>query len=146
MLPKIGRVIILSVMVLNGLLFISNIYVLGDRAAALQMHTDLAASASELLVNTKVIVCFIAGILYLVAAGGIIWRRSRLALAGVIGFALFDGFYLVELMLWGGVHPQVWMGFGLFGSLGLLIGVFSWLNWQTYSGKHIIDTPGSRAR
>jgi hypothetical protein len=117
-------------MVLNGLLFISNIYVLGDREAALQMHSDLAASASGLLVNTKVMVCFIAGILYLVAAGGIVWRKFGLALAGVIGFVIFDGFYLVELLLWGATHPPVWLGVGLFGSLGLLIGVFCWLNWQ----------------
>ncbi len=130
MLSKIGRAIALVVMILNGLLFASNIYALGNREAALQIHSDLAASASTLMVNTKVILCFIVGILYLVAAGGIVRKRYGLAWAGIIGFALFDGFYLVELMLWAGTHPPVWLGFGIFGSLGLLIGAFSWLNWR----------------
>ncbi len=72
MLSNIGKTIILIMMILNGLLFISNIYVLGNREAAINMHDDLAPSSSALMVNAKVILCFIVGILYIVSVFGII--------------------------------------------------------------------------
>jgi hypothetical protein len=114
-------------MILNGLLFVSNIYVLGDLKAALEMHEDLSPAANPVMVNAKVIVCFVAGILYLLAAFAILFRKRRLALAGIAGFVLFDGLYLLELALWGCSHSQVWLGFAIFGSLGLLFGWYSWL-------------------
>ena len=120
----------LIVIILNGLLFISNIYVLGNREAAIDMHNDLAPSATALMANAKVIDCFIVGILYIVSAFGIIRKKYDLALAGIIGFVLFDGFYVVELIMWAGIHPQVWLGFSLFGGLSLLIGIYSWWNWR----------------
>ena len=130
MLTKMGKTIILIVMILNGLLFISNIYVLGNREAAINMHNDLAPSASALMVNAKVILCFIVGILYIVSAFGIIRKKYGLALAGIIGFVLFDGFYIVELIMWAKVHPRIWIDFTIFGGVSLLIGVYSWWNWR----------------
>lgn len=129
-MSKVGRIIILIVMILNGLLFVSNIYVLGNMEAAIHMHTDLAPSANALMVNSKVIICFIVGILYIVSAFGIIRRNYDLALAGVIGFVLFDGFYIVELIMWAGIHSRIWIDFSIFGGLGLIIGLYSWRNWR----------------
>ncbi|MEW5959899.1 MAG: hypothetical protein AB1801_19430, partial [Chloroflexota bacterium] len=108
----------------------SNIYVLGNREAAIAMHDDLAPTASALMANIKVLDCFMVGILYVVAAYGIIRKKYDLALAGVIGFVLFDGLYLVELMMWAGIHPRLWIDFSLFGGVSLLIGFYSWWNWQ----------------
>lgn len=129
-MDKIVKTVMLSLMILNGLLFISNIYVLGNNEAAINMHTDLAPSASTLMVNAKVIICFIVGMLYLVSAFGIIRRKFNLALAGIIGFILFDGFYIIELALWSRIHPQVWFGFIIAGGLSLLIGLYSFQNWR----------------
>ena len=130
MLTKTGKMIILIVIILNGLLFISNIYVLGNREAAIEMHNDLAPSASALMVNSKVILCFIVGILYIISAFGIIRKKYGLALAGIIGFVFFEGFYVVELVMWAKIHPRIWLDFGRFGGISLLIGVYSWWNWR----------------
>jgi hypothetical protein len=95
-------------MVLNGLLFVSNIYVLGNTEAAIEMHDDLPRSASALLANVKVIDCFVVGILYLTAAYGIIRQKYHLALAGVIGCVLFVGLYLYQFMIaWGNIHAEM---------------------------------------
>jgi len=117
-------------MIANGVLFVIGTYVLGDTAAAIEMHEDLAPDASPLLVNTKVIIAFVVGLLYLLAAFGVLTRRHRLALAGVIAFALFDGFYVVELVLWAGTNPGAWIGFCIFGSISALIGAYSWWIWK----------------
>jgi len=119
-------------MILNGLLFVSNIYVLGDREAAINMHTDLSPSASALMANTKVIICFVVGILYILSAYGIIQRKFDLALAGIIGFVLFDGFYVIELIMWSADYPLIWLYFGIFGGLSLLIGIYSFMKWRAY--------------
>lgn len=117
-------------MIANGLMFISGTYVLGDRKAAIEMHEDLAPSASDLMVNAKVVISFVVGILYLIAAYGIIRKKYNLALAGVIGFAIFDGFYVIELVLWAKTNPGTWMGFCIFGSLALLFGAYSLWVWR----------------
>ena len=129
-MAKIGERFILIVTILNGLLFISNIYVLGNTEAAINMHDDLAPSASALIVNAKVILCFIVGILYIVSAFGIIRKKYGLALAGIIGFVLFDGFYIIELIMWYRIHPRIWIDFSIFGGLSLLIGAYSWRKWR----------------
>lgn len=129
-MAKIGKVIILILMLLNGLLFISNIYVLGNREAAIEMHDDLAPTASAFMANAKVVLCFVVGILYVISAVAIIKKKYPLALSGVIGFILFDGFYIIELILWSKTHPRVWIDFSIFGGLSLLFGVYSWLNWR----------------
>ncbi|MCP4132462.1 MAG: hypothetical protein GY754_15930 [bacterium] len=130
MLIKIGKTALLVIMILMGLLFISNIYVLGNVEAAIEMHDDLAPTASAFMVNTKVLICFVVGILYVLSAYGIIRKKYSLALAGIIGFILFDGFYIVQLVMWAGIHPRMWIDFSIFGGLSLLFGVFSWYHWK----------------
>jgi len=141
-------------MILNGLLFVSNIYVLGNTKAAIEMHTDLSPTAGPAMVNGKVIVCFVTGILYLAAAYAILSHKNRWAIAGVAGFVIFDGFYLVELAMWGGSHFQVWLGFGIFGGLGLIIGWYSWLTSRPFEfadyprilniHERVLDIPSGR--
>ncbi len=83
-----------------------------------------------IIVNAKVLVCFIAGALYIMTAAAILRKAYRWTLAGVIAFLLFDGLYLVELALWWRTNPKTWLGFGMFGTLNLLFGVASWRYWQ----------------
>jgi hypothetical protein len=116
-------------MILVGLLFGSNIYVLGDAASAIQMHEDLPQTASSLLVNMKVVITFITGVLFLVAALAIINKNHNMSLAGVFGFALFDGFYLLELAMWADVNPRIWTCFAIAGGIALLLGAFCWRYW-----------------
>jgi hypothetical protein len=123
-MAKAGKTIILILMILNGLFFISNIYVLGDTQAAIAMHDDLPRSASALLANAKVIDCFVVGILYLVAAYAIIRKKYNLALAGVVACVLFVGLYIYQLVVWPSVNA--WVGFAIFGGLSLLFGGYSW--------------------
>lgn len=130
---KIVKAGILLLMILNGLLFISNIYVLGDREAAIEMHDDLAPTASSLMANAKVVICFVVGVLYVVSAFAIIKKKYYLSLSGVIGFVLFVGFYILELILWSQTHPRVWIDFSIFGGFSLLFGIYSWLNWRIKS-------------
>lgn len=120
----------LILMVLNGLFFIANIYVLGNTQEAIAMHDDLTPTAGAVMANAKVINCFVVGLCYLAAAWGIARRRSVLALFGVLGFVLFDGFYLLELVLWGSSHTRVWVDFSIFGGISLVIGIFSWHQWK----------------
>ena len=130
MLTRIATTTVIVLMVLNGLLFVSNIYVLGDTPAAIAMHDDLAPDAGAFMAQGKVLNCFISGILYLIAAWGFIRRRDSLALYGVIGAAFFIGFYLVELVLWGTTHTRVWLDFSVFGGLSLVLGLASWRRWR----------------
>jgi membrane protein implicated in regulation of membrane protease activity len=80
------------------------------------------------LANAKVIDCFVVGILYLVAAFGIIRKKYNLALAGVIACVLFVGLYIYQLIVWPNVNA--WIGFVIFGGLSLLFGIYSWRYWQ----------------
>ena len=131
MVKKIGTILILSIMILSGMMFTSNIYVLGNREAAIDIHEDLSPSASVLMANAKVIDVFLVGILHLVAAYGIIRKRYKLALAGVIACVLFVGLYIVQIILWTDIHPRIWTDFSIFGGVSIVIGVFSWWNWKT---------------
>ena len=74
------------------------------------MHNDLASTNGPIIANAKVLVCFLVGLCYLIAAWGMARNRNGLALVGVGGVVLFDGFYLLELILWGG---RATPGFGL---------------------------------
>lgn len=122
---------LLLMMVFLGILFIANIVVLGNYDAAIKMHWDLSPAAGDLLVTGKVLVCFITGVLYLVAAAGIIRHRFALVRAGLAGSALFFGYYLVELVSWGSSYPPVWIGFFSFGFLTLVIGIYSAWKWRS---------------
>ncbi len=126
MMMKVINWVMLGGMVLIGLFFGSNIYVLGDTASAIQMHEDLSPSASPLLVNMKVVITFITGILFLIAAFAIIRKNHNLSVAGTIGFALFDGFYLLELAMWANIHPRIWIYFSTVGGIVFLLGIFCW--------------------
>jgi len=116
-----------------GLLLVANIVVLGDREAAVRMHWDLAPAADDLLVEAKVLVCFATGLLFVVAGYGALRHRRLPALAGVAGAALFLGYYLVEIVIWGGSHPPVWIGLASFGGLSALVGALSWQRWRASS-------------
>jgi hypothetical protein len=130
MASKVCKTILLVIMILNGIFFAVNIYVLGDREAAIAMHLDLAPTASALMANTKVLVTFASGVLYLLAAFAIIRRKRALALSGVLACIIFNSLYGVELAKWGSFHFWVWKGFFLAGGLSFLIGVYSYLNWR----------------
>lgn len=112
-------------MIFLGILFITNIIVFGDTSAAIRMHWDLSPSAGDLIVEGKVLVCFITGLLYLIAAAGILRQRYLLASAGVVGAILFLGYYLIELLSWGGTYSPVWTGFFTFGGVNLIVGIYS---------------------
>lgn len=130
MICKIGKTLILVLMILNGLLFISNIYVIGDTQAIIAMHDDLAPSSSPLLANIKVIVCFITGILYLISAFGIMKKKPHLAIPGFVGFVLFDGLYIFQLVIHASIHPRIWIDFSIFGTISLIIGLFCLQYWK----------------
>jgi hypothetical protein len=130
MLARVGRWCLLVLLILNGLLFVSNICVLGDTPAAIAMHDDLSPLASPFIANLKVLVCFDTGILYLAAAIGIVRRTRALVACGVGAFLLFDGTYLYELAAWGLSHPRVWLDFTVFGGLSLAFGLFAWREWR----------------
>jgi hypothetical protein len=130
MVARAGRWFLLLLLVLNGLLFVSNIYVLGDTPAAIAMHDDLSPLASPFVANLKVLVCFDTGILYLAAAIGILRRSRALVVCGIAAFLLFDGTYLYELAAWGLSHPRVWLDFTVFGGLSLAFGWFAWREWR----------------
>ncbi len=127
---KIAKIFFLILMILNGLLFVIGVYVLGDRNAAIEMHEDLAPSASAFMASTKVLIGFIVGLLYLVSAYGIIRKKYNLTIAGIAGFAIFTGMYIVELIMWAEIHPQIWISFSAFDGAGFIIGVYSWYNWR----------------
>ncbi len=130
MLKKTMRILILLVIISNGLLFTSNIYVLGDHKAAIAMHNDLAPDTGAFFANVKVITCFVVGILYLITAVGIIRKKKRLSLAGVLGSSWFVGLYIFQLIIWSRVHPRIWTDFIIFGSLSIIIGIYSYIQYQ----------------
>ncbi len=130
MIARAFRRLLLLLLVLNGVFFVSNIYVLGDTPAAVAMHDDLAPSASPAVANAKVVVTFAAGALYLLTAIGVARGRRGLAACGVAAFLLFDGLYVYELAAWGRSHPRVWIDFAIFGGLALTFGIFSWREWR----------------
>lgn len=130
MLKKIIRIIFLVLLIFKGLLLISNIYVLENREAAIEMHEDLAPTATAFTANVKVLVCFVTGILYLITAYGMIRKKYALTLAGIIAFLIFDGFYIIELAMWGNTNPYTWVGFGTFGIFAIIVGVYSFLLWK----------------
>ena len=130
MVSGAAKVVLLVIMILNGVFFVVNISVVGDREAAMAMHRDLAPSAGTVMVNAKVFVTFAAGVLYLLTAFGIIRKKRSFLLCGVAACLLFNGLYGVELAKWGGFHPWVWKGFLIAGGLSFLIGAYSCLLWR----------------
>jgi hypothetical protein len=130
MLTRAARWLLMTLLILNGLLFVSNIYVLGDAPAAIAMHDDLSPSATAFIANLKVLVCFDTGLLYLAAAVGVLRQSRPLVACGMWALLIFDGTYLYELAAWGLSHPRVWLDFTVFGGLSLLFGCFAWREWR----------------
>lgn len=127
------RKAVIVLLLLNGLLFISGTYVLGDNAAAAKMHWDLIPTASSFIINAKVVICLISGILYLLAFLGFIRNKASLVIHGFYGFLFFFSFYIVELILWAGIYPSVFIGFSSFGLLSVLLGVYSFMYYKKNS-------------
>jgi hypothetical protein len=130
MIKKITKIIVLSLMILNGIFCMCNIYVLGNREEIVKMHLDLVPDAGDFIANTKVIGIFISGLLFVIAAVSIIRKKYKFAFAGIIGFAIVNGLYIVQLILWADIHPRIWIHFAIFGGLSLIYGIYSWLNWK----------------
>lgn len=134
-MKKIAKWFLIVLLILNGLFFITNIYVIGDVQSGIKMHDDLSPNASPLMVNFKVINVFCTGILYLISGIGLIINRKRMILTGVLGSIIFVGFYVAELTLWGNEHKNVWLGFLTLGLLSIIFGI---LNFRI--GKKIVES------
>lgn len=119
-------------LLLNGLLFISGIYVLGNTEAAVKMHWDLIPTASSFIANAKVMICFITGMLYLLAFIGFIKKKNSLIIHGFYGFIFFFLFYIVELVLWAKTYPSVFIGFVIFGGLSSMLGIYSLIYYKKH--------------
>ncbi len=129
-ITKIFDIVFLLLVILTGLFFTSNIYVIGNPEAAIEMHDDLPGTASDFLAITKVIVVFITGISFLITAYAIIKRRKKYAIAGFVGAIIFNLEYLIQLYFWYDEHPRMLMDFAVFGTLSLVIGIRSFLYWK----------------
>lgn len=108
-------------------MFISNIYVYGNLAAAHKMHSDLSPNSNIVIANIKVIICLVCGILYLLEAYGILNENRKFLYSGIAAFIIFDGFYIAELLMWGATHLMVWFGFAIFGGLSFVYALYSWI-------------------
>ena len=122
--------IIAVFMMLNGIFFMSNIYVLGDHEAAIAMHDDLSPEAGPVMVQAKVLNCFVVGILYLLSGIGLLRANSHLASLGALGCLVFLALYGVELIMWGDTHTRVWIDFSIFGGVSFIFGMVSFLYWK----------------
>ena len=72
---KILKIAVLVLTTANGLFFASNIYVIGNPEAALEMHEDLPPDAGYLWAYAKGTECFYNRYLYLISAYGIIRKK-----------------------------------------------------------------------
>ncbi len=108
-----------------SLLFIPSIFSFGNREKGLKIHKEMPDSAELKLINIKNIITFITGLLFLGSAVGLFLRLELLVWGGVFGALVFVLFYIYELILWGRVHPPVWGGFLMFGTISMLIGLYS---------------------
>ena len=124
-------------MILNGLFFMSNIYVLGSHEAAVAMHNDLSPNAGPIITMGKVLNCFLVGICYIVAGIGILRLKKGLVQWGVWGCILFIAFYIIELILWGSTHKRVWFDFSIFGGISIVYGFISYRYWKNKIEKRL---------
>ncbi len=125
MLKKTANTIIMAIIILNGIFFMCNIYVLGNRAEIIKMHQDLVPSAGDLIANAKVIGVFATGVLYIITAVSIIKRKYWISLPAIIlGFLINNGLYVAQLIMWANMHPRIWIHMALFGGLNLLYVVY----------------------
>lgn len=128
---KITNIIVLSLIILNGIFFMCNIYVIGNREEIINMHQDLMPTASDFIANSKVIGVFITGILYIITVVSIIRKKYGFALVAIIfGFIINNGLYLIQLIMWANIHPRIWIHLAIFGGLNLLYVIYSLLRWK----------------
>lgn len=112
---------------LNGLFFMTNIYAVGNPEAAVEMHDDLHPEAGPVVAIAKVINVFLTGLLYVLGAWGMIRRKPRLAKSAIWGSLIFTLFYIYQFIAWGRSHPRVWLDFAIFGTIGITLGLSSYL-------------------
>ena len=135
MLKKTVNVFFLTIMILNGVFFMCNIYVLGNREEIINMHQDLVPAAGAFIANAKVIGVFITGILYIITAVSIIRKKYRSAFTSIIsGFVINNGLYIAQLIMWAKIHPRIWIHLGIFGGLNLIHLIYTWISWKRRTG------------
>jgi hypothetical protein len=134
MIKKISNAFFLTLLILNGLFFLCNIYVIGNREEIIKMHQDLVPAAGAFIANAKVIGVFITGILYIITALCIIKKKYRPAFTAIIsGFVINNGLYIAQLIMWADIHPRIWIHLGIFGGLNLVHVIYTWISWKRFT-------------
>lgn len=123
-LMEIIRILFLILTFAISALFIAAIHAIGNRDKGVRIHRDIPPDAGKAIVDFKGIITIVTGIAYVFAAAGIITGIRPFLLTGMIGSALFAGFYLIELILWTSRHPSVWIGFATFGVHSIITGAY----------------------
>ena len=130
----IWRVVVGAVMILNGLLFLGQVYLFPDAAAALRVHRDLAQDADFQFIALKVLSWGLAGLAWVVAGLGLATGRRDWLPAAFVGFLLVDGTFAAQFWLWGREMPTVWISFGVFGLLSFLYAAVARHVWRETAG------------
>ena len=121
---EIIRILFLILTFAIAALFIAAIPAIGNRDKGVRIHKEIPPDAGKTIVDIKGIITVVTGIAYVFAAVGIITGIRPFLLTGIIGSALFAGFYLIELILWTSRHPSVWIGFATFGVHSIITGLY----------------------
>ena len=88
-LKKVMKWFFVILMLVNGVFYATNIVVIGNTNAILNMHEDLAPNAGAVIANIKVINIFIVGLLFVICAVSIIRKKYKFAITGIIAAVLF---------------------------------------------------------
>lgn len=128
------RVLFGAVMAVNGIVFVGQVYLFPDAAAALRVHRDLAPDADFQFVALKVLFWGLAGLAWLVAGVGMMTGKRDWLPAAFVGFLLVDGLYAAQVWMWGSTLLSVWIGFGVFGVLALLYAAVARHVWRETAG------------
>jgi hypothetical protein len=128
------RVLFGVVMVVNGLLFVGQVYLFPDATAALRVHRDLAPDADFQLVALKVLAWGLAGLAWVVSGIGLMTGRRDWLPAAFVGFLLVDGLYVAQFWMWGDTLLTVWAWFGVFGTLAFVYAAVARHVWKATAG------------
>ncbi|MDH5655471.1 MAG: hypothetical protein OEZ34_06155 [Spirochaetia bacterium] len=118
------KISVIVVMFLLSVLFIPGFFAIGDKARGLKIHKEMPPHASLNIVNVKGMITGVVGVLFILAAVGLILNNSYLVLFGVGASILFVLFYFYEIVLWGRSYPVVIGGFLMFGLPVFLLGLY----------------------
>lgn len=129
-LKKVFKWIFVTVLLLNGLFYMSNIVVLGNGENIKAMHEDISPAATNLECNLKVVNVFITGLLFFCAAVFIIKKRYTFSLLGVIGTLNFLFMYVYQIVKWGDTHKAMYIGLFTYGVVATINGIGTLLFWQ----------------